>query len=154
MVWELAEARQGGSLTRLAADLIVAVAPCVETGRKATLVLCHLHRVLLQPPDEPFHQPELDESPGGEHDTEPSGSPCSSASAFRICPHHPGLAPLIHALQLQGVAGDEVPHRGTGAEAAVQLEDVTEAGSLVPCGDVLLSAPMGTFPSIWSLAQL
>lgn len=84
----------------------------------------------------------------------PQAAPCSSASAFPICHHHPGLAPLIHTLQLQGVAGDEVPHRGTGAEAAVQLEDVTEAGSLVPCGDVLLSAPMGTFPSVWSLAQL
>lgn len=84
----------------------------------------------------------------------PQAAPRSPASATPVCPHHPGLAPLIHALQLQGVAGDEVPHRGAGAEAAVQLEDVTEAGSLVPCGDVLLSAPVGRFPSVGSLAQL
>lgn len=45
------------------------------------------------------------------------------------------LRPLVHPLELQGVAGDEISHRRARAQPAVQLEDVPEAGSLVPCGD-------------------
>lgn len=134
-------------LTRLAADLVVAVAARVEPRRVAALVPGHLDGVFLEPPDEPLHQTELDEPPGGGRgERDVMLSPQMSPPPPACCPSPPasrprmGLRPLVHPLQLQGVAGDEVSHRRARAEATVQLENVTEAGSFVPCGDETLSA--------------
>lgn len=73
-------------------------------------------------------------------------SPAHSPSPPASCPRM-GLRPLVHPLQLQGVAGDEVSHRCARAEAAVELENVPEAGSFVPCGDKMLSAATDGSPS-------
>lgn len=45
------------------------------------------------------------------------------------------LRPFIHSLELQGVAADEVSHRRAGAQPAVELEDVSQTGSLMTCGE-------------------
>lgn len=52
--------------TSLAADLIVAVAACVQPGWVAPLVPGHLHWVFLEPPDKALHQTKLDQPPGDE----------------------------------------------------------------------------------------
>lgn len=57
------------------------------------------------------------------------------------------LSPLVHPLELQGVAGNEVSHRRARAQPAVQLEDVPEAGSLVSYGNRSpLSCPLSLPP--------
>lgn len=78
----LPELRGGAqTLTSLAADLIVAVAACVEPSRVASLIPSNLDRILLEPPDKALHQTKLDKPPGHrkgrdcDHNAEMSNTP-------------------------------------------------------------------------------
>lgn len=81
--------------TGLAADLIVAVAACVQPGWVAPLVPGHLDWVLLEPPDKALHQTKLDKPPGDEkEETGATMLRCQMVqlSTFPSVPHTPPLA--------------------------------------------------------------
>lgn len=90
-----------GIHTRLAADLIVAVAARVQPGGEAALIPGHLDWVFLEPPDQALHQTKLDQPPGDEeerdwdHNAEVPNAPAphipfcstSSTTASRFLPY-------------------------------------------------------------------
>lgn len=91
-------------LTSLAADLIVAVASCVQPSWVAPLIPGDLDRVFLEPSDKALHQAKLDEPPGYEegrdwdHDTEALKHP-SSLHSLLVPPCHTtaSVSPLTDA---------------------------------------------------------
>lgn len=101
-------------LTGLAADLIVAVAACVQPGWVAPLVPGHLDRVLLESPDKALHQAKLDEPPGDEEgrewdrDAETSNTPAPPVPFWF---HHSASLPQFPHLQIQRLGiPSSLPH--------------------------------------------